>query len=110
MELLVDAPRCLRGNARNALELLRGGGDHLVDGAEVLEQRATPRGTDTLEVVEDRSEAARLATLAVEAEREPVCLVADALQQLKPGVVPREHDRVAAAGDEDLLDPLGERD
>jgi hypothetical protein len=43
-------------------------------------------------------------------DREAVGLVAHALQELQLGRVVVEQDRVGAAGDEDLLDPLGQRD
>ena len=56
------------------------------------------------------SRAARLAALAVEAEREAVRLVADPLEQLEPGECAVEHDRVGPAGDEHLLLALRERD
>ena len=48
--------------------------------------------------------------LPVKRDREPVRLVADALQQLEPRVVPIEQDRLRAAGNEHLLLPFRERD
>ena len=56
----------------------------------MLKQRAPAGRADPLEVVEDRLEAARLATLPVKAEGEAMRLVADPLQQLETRVVPRE--------------------
>src|SRR5205814_1260064 len=76
--------------------------DRLADDLEVPEV--------VREIVEDRLEAARVAALAVEADREPVRLVADPLQQLQARVVRVEPDRIRPAGDEHLLDPLRERD
>ena len=46
----------------------------------------------------------------MEAEREPVRLVADPLQELEPRRVPVEHDRLGAIRDEDLFGTLRERD
>ena len=43
-------------------------------------------------------------------DREAVRLVADPLQELQAGGVLRQHDRLRPARDEDLLDPLRERD
>ena len=43
-------------------------------------------------------------------DREPVRLVADALQELQPGVVPIEQDRLRTTGNEYLLLTLRERD
>jgi len=51
-----------------------------------------------------------VAALTVERDREPVRLVADPLQQLKAGAMGRKQDRLGAARDEDLLDPLREGD
>ncbi len=46
----------------------------------------------------------------MEAEREPVRLVADPLQELEPCGAALEHDRLGPAGDEHLLLALGQRD
>ena len=43
-------------------------------------------------------------------DREAVRLVADALEQLQLGGRVVEHERVRAAGHEDLLEPLRQRD
>ena len=61
VQLVVDAARRLGRDARHALELLRGSGEHLVDRAEVLEQRPAPCRAYAFEVVEDRREPARVA-------------------------------------------------
>ena len=74
------------------------------------EDGAAPRRADTLEVVEDGAERARVTALAVEADREPVRLVAHPLEELEPRRVRIEHHRLRAPGQEHLLDPLRERD
>ena len=51
-----------------------------------------------------------VAAAAVVRDREPVRLVAHPLQQPQGLGVARDRDRLRAAGDEDLLDPLGEPD
>ncbi len=43
-------------------------------------------------------------------DREAVCLVASALEQLQLGGAVVEHERRGASGEEDLLDALGQRD
>ena len=45
----------------------------------------------------------------MESQRRAVGLVADPLQELEPGIVPLEHDRLGAARDVHLLLPLRER-
>ena len=84
--------------------------EHPLGRAEVPQQRAAARRADALELVEHRLARRRVAPLAVEGDREAVRLVADPLQELQPRRVLREQDRLGAARDEDLLDPLGERD
>ena len=96
------ARRCARavfgGHAGHALELLLRRREHLArpsrSGCSSARRRAGPTPSRSSKI---DCEAARLAALPVEAEREAVRLVADPLQQLQPGVVPREHDRVGAA-------------
>src|SRR5207302_10985177 len=68
------------------------------------------RRPPSLQLVEEGVPCLRLPTLPVEAEREPVCLVPDALEQLEPGGVARENDRLRTARHEYLLRPLRERD
>src|SRR5919198_2088426 len=76
VQLGVDRAGRLGGNAGNALELLLRRRQEALGGAEVVEDRAPPRRPDTFEVVEDRAERARVAAPPVEADREPVRLVA----------------------------------
>src|SRR5690348_5925690 len=87
MQLGIDAARDLGGYAGNPLELLGRRGHHRLDRTEVVEQRTTPRRSDALELVEQRCEAPRLAPLPVEADRKPVGLVADPLQELQTRIV-----------------------
>ena len=75
-----------------------------------LQDRAPAGRPDALQRVEDRRERARVTLLPVERDREPVRLVADALEQLQPGIVPVEQDRLRAAGHEHLLLALREGD
>ena len=110
VQLRVDRPGGLRRQPGNALELLLARAEHALGRAEVLQQRAPPHRADALERVEERLARPRRAALAVEVEREAVRLVPDPLQQLQARAVRVEQDRVGAAGHEDLLDPLGERD
>ena len=102
--------RRLGRDAGDAFELLLGRLEHPLGRAEVLEQRAAPGRADTFDLVEHRLARRRVAALPVERDREAVRLVADPLQQLQPGRVIRQQDRLRPAGNEDLLDPLGERD
>ena len=74
------------------------------------EQRALARRADAGQLVEQRAGHRAVAAGAVVGDREAVRLVADALQQLQLGGRVVEHERRAAAGQEDLLDPLGQRD
>ena len=67
-------------------------------------------GSDPVDRVEDRLEGARVALLPVERDREPVGLVADPLEQLQPGVVTVEQDRLRPTRHEHLLLPLRQRD
>ena len=78
--------------------------------AEVLEQRALARRADAGQLVEDRLGHRLVAAGAVVGDREAVRLVAHALQQLQLRRVVGEPQRLAHAGQEDLLDALGQRD
>ena len=98
MELRVDRARGLRRHAGHALELLLARGEHALGRAEVLDQRPPPRRADALERVEERLARPRRPPLAVEVEREAVRLVANALQQLQPGAVRVEQDRIGPPG------------
>src|SRR5580765_1043392 len=81
VQLRVDLPRRLRRNPRHALELLLGRLQQPVRRSEMVQQRTPPDRADALQLVEDRAEGLRLTPLPVEAEREPVSLVADPLQE-----------------------------
>src|SRR5438309_4637496 len=83
VQLGVDGAGRLRGYAGHAFQLLLRGGEKALRRSEVLQERAPACRPDALELVEDRRERARVAPLAVEADREPVRLVPDALQQLQ---------------------------
>jgi hypothetical protein len=84
VQLRVDRTSRLRRHARDAFELLLGRRQEALSGAEVLEQRPPACRSDTLQLVEDRSEGARVSALPVEADRETMSLVADPLQLLEP--------------------------
>src|SRR3954471_8777250 len=92
VQLRVNRPRRLCRNAGDPLELLLRRGDKALRGAEVLEQRAAAHRPDSLQLVEDRREGPRVPALPVKADREPVCLVANALQQLQAGRMRIEAD------------------
>ena len=110
VHLAVEVPGELARDARHGFELLGGGGEDRVRGAEVREQRPLARRADARQLVEDRGGHRVIAPLAVVGDREPVRFVAQPLQQLQLGRVVRERERRRAARDEHLLDPLGERD
>ena len=74
------------------------------------QQRALARRPDAREVVEDRRPSSPCRGGSVVRDREAVRLVAHALQQLELRRVVRQRDGLADAREEDLLDPLGERD
>ena len=67
-------------------------------------------GPDARQLVHDRLGHRLVAPDPVVRDREPVRLVAHALEQLQLGRVVRQPQRLAHAGHEDLLDPLGQRD
>src|SRR6476619_7595706 len=74
------------------------------------DDRATPHRADTRERLEDRLHRPRSPLAPVIAERDPVRLVADALQELERRTGAVERDRRRKAGDEHLLLPLRKRD
>ena len=76
----------------------------------MTQQGALAGGPDAGQLVEHRAGHGLVPAAAVVGDREAMRLVADALQQLQLGGGVVEHQRRAAAGDEDLLDPLGQRD
>ena len=56
-----------------------------------MQDRTPARRPDALERVENRRERPRIALLPVEGDGEPMGLVANALEQLQPRIVPVEH-------------------
>ena len=107
----MDLPAYFARQAGHCLELLAGGGEETLRRPEVLEQRPLARGPDPGQLVEDRAlEHAAVAAAAVVVDREAVRLVADLLQQARGLRVGGEVERLGAAGDVDLLQPLGEAD
>src|SRR5207248_7622338 len=110
VQLCVDGSGCLCRDSGNAFELLLGSGEDALRGPEMPQQSTAAHGTDALERVEDRLARACIASLAMEADREAVRLVADALEELQPGRMRVEKNGVGPAGQEDLLDPFRERD
>src|SRR3954452_8164434 len=105
----VQVARRLAGEAGHRLELLARRADDSLRRAEVVEQRALAGGADAGQVVEQRRGHRAVAPRAMVRDREAVGLVAHTRQELERGRVVAEDDRRAAAGDEDLLDALGER-
>src|SRR5579872_3955631 len=110
VQLGVDPPRRLGGNAGHSLELLGRGAEHALGRAEVLEQRPPPHRSHPVELVEHRGARAAITAEAVEADREPVGLVTHPLQQPQTGRVVGQNDGVGTVGHEHLLDPLGQCD
>src|ERR1700760_398916 len=110
MEVRIELARALRRQPRYRLQLLARGRDDAFGRAEVREQRALARRADAGELVEQRRRHRAVATRAVMRDREAVRLVAYALQQLQLRGRVVEHERRAAPGDEQLLDPLRQRD
>ena len=102
MELGVDRAGGLLWHPGDSLELLLGRREEALGRAEVLKERASPGRAHALERVEDRLLRLRVAPLPVEAEREAVRLVTDPLEQLEPGRMPVEDDRLGTVGNEDL--------
>ena len=110
VELAEYRPRRLCRQSRDGLQLLLRGGEKAVGRAEVVQDRTPAGRPDALQRVEDRPERARIPLLPVERDREAMRLVADALEQLQPGIVAVEQDRLRTAGHEHLLLALRERD
>src|SRR5215217_5799556 len=92
------------------LELLAARLQEALRRAEVLEDAPLSRRAHAGELVEDRAGHRPVTASTVELDREPVRLVADALEQLQLGRIVRQTERSAAAGREDLLDPLRQAD
>jgi hypothetical protein len=76
----------------------------------MAEQSAFPGGADPADPVEDGGSHRPVAAVAVEGDREPMGLVAHALEDPEGIRALLEQDRIRAARHEDLLDPLGEAD
>src|SRR5581483_8847618 len=76
-------PAHLRGHAGHGRELLAGGRHDRLRRAEVRQQRALARGADPGQLVEQRARHRLVAAGAVVGYREPMRLVAHALQQLQ---------------------------
>src|SRR4051812_9701675 len=111
VELLVYLPAYFARQTGHFLQLLAGGSEEPLWRPEVLQQRSLARRADPGELVEDRPpEHAAVAAAAVVVDREAVRLVADPLQQARGLGVGGEVERLGTAGDEDLLQPLGEAD
>ena len=70
----------------------------------------TPFRPDTDDVVQHRSQIALATQLAMICNREPVCLIADALYELERLAVARQHDRLGIPLGEYELELLGEAD
>src|SRR5258707_15499231 len=102
MKLRVDRACGLGRETGDTFELLLRRSEKPLGGAEVLQDRSAPNGTDAGKGAEDRLERARVATPAVMTDRKAVRFVTDPLQQLQAPVVRIEADRLAPAGDEDL--------
>src|SRR4051794_4421834 len=106
----VELARGLAREPGDSLELLSRGADDGLGRAEVVEQGALPRRPDAGQVVEQGGGHRTVAARAVVGDGEAVRLVAHPLEELQRGRVVTQDDRLAPAGDEDLLDALGERD
>src|SRR2546430_7475139 len=96
VQLRVDRARGPGREARPPLQLFLGRRDEPLGGAEVSQDRAASGRSDALQRVEDRLERTRVAAAAVVPDREPVRLVPDPLQELQPGVMGVEPDRIRA--------------
>ena len=91
MQLGVERPRSLGGEARHALQLLLRRGNEPLGGTVVLQDGPPPRRPDALERVEDRLERARVAAATVMRDRESVRLVAG-----PNGIEARKEPRVSS--------------
>src|SRR5579875_3638769 len=97
-----------RADARHRRDLLGAGRAQLAHRAEALEQRGAPCRAEPRHGVE-HARGGRLAALVpVVADREPVRLVADPLQQVQALAAARHDHRVLLAGQPYLLQALGQ--
>jgi hypothetical protein len=83
--MLPDASGDLRRQAGHGRQLVGARGEETLRGAEVAQDRPPALRADAREVVEDARGHAAVALPAVVAEREPVRLVADLLEQPERG-------------------------
>src|SRR5947209_8222832 len=110
VHVFVDVAPDLAGQARNGLELLTTRLQKPLRGPEMREQQALAGRPDAGQLVEHRPGHRAVAATTMELDRKAMRLVARPLQQLQRRRVVRHHERGAAPGQEDLLDPLGEAD
>ncbi len=83
----VDLAGDAAGEARDGFELLEGGVEEGVRGAEVVQDLLLARGADARQLVEDGGGHGPAAQLAVVGVGEAVGLVADPLQEVQLGGV-----------------------
>ena len=107
--MLVDSLGDRRRQPCQLLQLGEAGPLHGADAAELVGQALAPGRPEARNAVERTFGHAALAQLAVERDGETVRLVPRLLQQVDGLTVTRYHDRLGAAGDEDLFELLGER-
>src|SRR3954454_20223052 len=111
VELLVYLAAYFARQAGHRLELLAGAGEEPRRRPEVLQQRPLAGRADSGQRIEDRAfQHAAVAAAAMVLDREAVGLVAHPLQQPRRLGVGGEVEWIGAAGDVDLLQPLGETD
>ena len=102
--------RELARDAGHGLDLLARRADDALGRAEVAEQRPLAHRADAAQLVEQRMRHRAVAARAVEVDREPVRLVADALEQPRRVRIRLDLERRRAARHVDLLESLGEAD
>ena len=110
VQLAPHLTRELARHPRHRLQLLPRRREDRVRRAEVGQQRPFAGRADPGELVKHRGGHRPVAADAVVGDGEAMGLVTDALQQLQLRCVMGEHQRLRAAGEEHLLDPLGQRD
>lgn len=95
----------------NTVGDLAGGGfaDHR-DGTEGLQEGISADLAQSGDLIEQGFGDPFESELTVVGDGEAVCLVAQGLQDLQGGTVPVQDDRLAAAGEKDLLVPLRQTD
>src|SRR5215216_3831068 len=104
----VDLAGDLFRQPRHSLELLEGGGQKGLRGAEVFEDLLFTRRADAGQLIQDGAGHLRAPKLAVVGVGEAVGLVPDALEEMQLRGVALENGRIGAARLEDLLLALGE--